>query len=686
MRRSLWGAACACLMTGYCASAEPPMTAAAPDRPVISGIDIQYIDDSVRPQDDFYQYVNGKWLAATEIPADKSSYGTQERLTDAVEDQLRGILEGLQKSADPADPDQRKIADLYSSFMDEAAADRLGLTPLAAEFAKIDALTHRREIASLIARFNRIGVTAPFAPAVHQDARDSTRYVVDLRQSGLGLPDRDYYLQDEDRLKHIRAEYRRHVEKMLTLAGDKHAAGDAQAILELETALAGLQWTRVENRDPVKIYNRVEVGKLAELAPGYDWKAYLAASGAAGRTDYVVVGQPSYVTGFSKLLRQRPLPVWKAYFRWCVINDFAPYLGKKFVDEHFAFYGTVLRGAEQNMPRWKRGIGVVNGAMGQGLGKIYVARFFPPESKARMDELVKNLLAAYRADIGTLDWMGPETKHKAQDKLAKFTVKIGYPAKWRDYSALRIVKGDLVGNVIRAEAFEYDRNLHKLGQPIDRTEWHMTPQTINAYNNPEQNEIVFPAAYLQPPLFNAAADDAVNYGGIGTTIGHEISHGFDDRGSQYDGDGNLLSTPGWFTPADLERFKAKTHALVAQYSACAPVPGYPVNGELTLGENIADNSGVAIAYKAYKLSLGGQPAPVIDGLTGEQRFFMGWAQKWRGKMRDGEAILRIKSDPHSPRQFRGTLPEMNQAAFYEAFGVKEGDKMYLPPESRVTIW
>jgi predicted metalloendopeptidase len=673
-------------VAGFSASAAPPQAAAAPDRPLLSGIDTQYIDESARPQDDFYQYVNGKWLATTEIPPDKSSYGTSDHLIDVVQDQLRSIVEGLQQSADPTEPDQRKIADLYSSFMDEAAVERLGLTPLAAEFARIDALKHTRDIAALIAHLNRIGVDAPYAALVHQDAKDSSRYVFDLHQAGLGLPDRDYYLQDDDRLKRIRGQYGQHVEKMLTLAGDKRAMRDAKDIIALESALAGLQWTRVEDRDPVKTYNRVELDKLADVVPGYAWKAYLAASGVVGRTDYLVISQPSYLSGFGKLLQQTSLPVWKAYFRWCLLNEFAPYLSKKFVDEHFDFYGTVLRGAEQNTPRWKRGIGLVNEAMGQGLGKIYVARYFPPESKARVDQLVKNLLAAYRADIDTLDWMGPETKQKAQAKLAKFTVQIGYPTKWRDYSALRIVNGNLVSDVIRARAFEYERNLHKLGQPIDRTEWHMTPQTINAYNNPEQNEIVFPAAYLQPPLFNAAADDAVNYGGIGTTIGHEISHGFDDKGSQYDGDGNLLSPPGWFTPADLERFKAKTRALVAQYSAYAPVPGYPINGELTLGENIADNSGVAIAYKAYKLSLGGQAAPVIDGLTGEQRFFMGWAQKWRGKTRDSQAILQIKSDPHSPRSIRGTVPEMNQTAFYEAFGVKDGDRMYLPPERRVTIW
>jgi predicted metalloendopeptidase len=402
--------------------------------------------------------------------------------------------------------------------------------------------------------------------------------------------------------------------------------------------------------------------------------------------DYLVVSQPSYISGFGKLLAKTPLPVWKAYFRWRVLSDFSVYLSKAFVDEHFAFYGTALRGIPQNRPRWKRGLTLVENSIGEGLGKLYVAKYFPPESKARMDALVKNLLAAYKADIDTLDWMGPETRKKAQEKLAKFTPKIGYPVKWRDYGALQIAKGDLVGDVIRAQTFEYDRNLNKLGKPIDRDEWLMTPQTINAYYNPEMNEIVFPAAILQPPFFNPKADDAVNYGSIGGVIGHEISHGFDDQGSQYDGNGNLLGVPGWFTQEDLDRFKAKTHALVEQYAAYEPVAGYHVNGELTLGENIADNSGIAIAYKAYKLSLGGKEVPVIDGLSGDQRFFAGWAQVWRAKARDNDVIVRIKTDPHSPPPVRGTVPEMNQQPFYDAFGVKEGDKMYLAPDKRVSIW
>ena len=660
--------------------------ARAADAPMLSGIDLQYVDDGVRAQDDFFRHINGKWLDTVQMPPDKARYGSFDKLRDDSLDQLRTIVDGLAQASDPSDPDQRKIADLYASFMDEAALETLGLKPLAPEFGRIEALTKKSQIPALIAYFNRIGVSAPYTPQVHQDAKDSTKYVFDLNQDGLGLPDRDYYLQDDARFQQIRASYAEYVTKMLELAGDATAARDAKAIIELETALAKIQWTKVDNRDPVKTYNKFPYAQLPALAPGYGWNSYLTASGVMTRTDYLIVSQPTYITGFQKLLESTPLPVWKAYFRWRVINDFAPYLSKSFVDENFAFSGKTLRGIEQNRPRWKRGLELLEGAIGEGLGKLYVAKYFPPQSKARMDQLVHNLLAAYAADIDTLDWMGPDTRAKAKQKLAKFNTKIGYPVKWRDYSALKVVRGDLVGDVIRAQVFEYNRNLNKLGKPIDHTEWDMTPQTVNAYYNPEENEIVFPAAILQPPFFNVKADDAVNYGGIGAVIGHEISHGFDDQGSQYDGDGNLLDPPGWFTAADLEQFKARTHALVQQYAAYSPVPGYPLNGELTLGENIADNSGLAIAFKAYRLSLGAAEAPVIDGLTGDQRFFAGWAQVWRGMARDSETIRLIKVDPHSPTQIRGTVPERNQAAFYEAFGVKPGDKMYLPPEQRVTLW
>jgi predicted metalloendopeptidase len=670
-----------------CATAPtPPQSPVAAPQALVSGVDLQYIDDDVRPQDDFYKHINGKWLATVEIPRDKGRYGSFDKLRDDSLLQLRSIIEGLQKSIDPSDANQKKIVDLYASFMDEPALEQAGLKPLDAEFAKVDGLVRPSQIAGLIAHFNVIGVSAPFTPGVHLDAKDPTRYVFDLAQDGLGMPDRDYYLLTDVKMSEARAKYSAHVEKMLSLSGDKAAAQDAKQIVELETRLAKIQWTKVENRNPVKTYNKVETAKLASLAPQFDWNTYLTDTGVNGKTDYLVVSQPTYIKGFDALLLQTPLPVWKAYFRWRLLSDYAPYLNKTLVDEHFAFYGTALRGIPENRARWKRAISLVDTSIGEGLGKLYVAKYFPPESKQRMDRLVQNLLAAYKADIETLDWMSADTKAKAQEKLAKFTPKIGYPATWRDYSALRIDKDDLIGNVIRAQTFEYNRNLAKLGKPVDRAEWGMTPQTVNAYYNPELNEIVFPAAILQPPFFNALADDAVNYGAIGGVIGHEISHGFDDQGSQYDGTGELLSPPGWFTQADLDKFKLKTKALVAQYSAFEPVPGYHVNGELTLGENIADNAGLAIAHKAYALSLDGKSAPVIDGMTGDQRFYAGWAQGFRGKSRVDQEIVSIKTDPHSPEAVRGTVPEMNQTPFYEAFGVKEGDKMYLPPDQRVTLW
>ncbi|MDQ3026011.1 MAG: M13 family peptidase [Pseudomonadota bacterium] len=646
-----------------------------------SGIDVRNIDRAVRPQDDFFLHVNGKWLQSTEIPADRAQHGSFVKLAEDTNDQLRTLVESLDGSKGG---EARKIVDLYGSFMDEARLESLGMKPLAAEFARIAAMKGKDDVAAQIAHFNRIGVSAPYDSAVHQDNRDSTKYIVDIFQGGLGLPDRDYYLKDDDaKLSEARAKYRAHIEKMLGMAGERNAAAAAGEIMALETRLARVQWTKVENRDPVKTYNRVELAKLAALAPSYAWPRYLRAAGIEGKVDSLIVSQPSYFTGFSKVLEETPLAAWKQYFRWHLLKAFAPYLSKAFVDEGFAFSGTALRGIPENRLRWKRGIAVVEQSAGEALGKLYVAKHFPPERKARMDRLVANLLEAYRRSIDGLEWMGPATRKEAHAKLATFIPKIGYPAKWRDYSALRIDRQDLVGNILRARQFDYRREVAKLGKPIDRDEWFMTPQRVNAYYNPEMNEIVFPAAILQPPFFTADADDAVNYGGIGAVIGHEISHGFDDSGSQYDGVGNLRV---WWTPEDKERFAQRTKALVAQYAAYSPVTGYNLNGELTLGENIADNSGLAIAFKAYQLSLGGKPAPVIDGLTGEQRFFMGWAQVWQEKTREAEELRLLKVDPHSPARFRANGAAVNQSAFHEAFGVKAGDKMYLPPGQRVSIW
>ena len=659
--------------------------AAAADTVPASGIDTQYIDAAVRPQDDFFQHLNGQWLKTTEIPADKSSWGSFAKLRDDTLPQLRGIIEAASadKGRKPGG-DAQKIGDLYASFMDEARLEQLGIKPLAGELNHIRSIKDKKAFPMLVAHLDQIGVTTPYGVYVSQDARESTKYAVGISQSGLGLPDRDYYLKKDDaKMVSTLAKYEAHVAKILGLAGDKNAAASAKAIVALETALAEAQWSKVENRDPVKRYNKTPISQLAELAPGFDWRHALAAEGVAAKVDYVIVNQPSYLKAYTAIVDKTDLATWKSYFEWQLLRSASPYLSKAFADANFDFYSTVLTGVAVKPPRWKSAVALEERALGEGLGKLYVAQYFPAERKARMEELVRNLLASYKTSIDTLDWMSPETKTEAQAKLAKFTPKIGYPNKWRDYSSLAIVKGDLIGNVLRASAFGHQRMVNKLGKPIDREEWGMMPQTVNAYYNSTMNEIVFPAAILQPPFFDAKADDAVNYGAIGAVIGHEISHGFDDKGSQSDGDGNLRD---WWTKEDRANFKAKTDALVAQYNGYSPIKGYNVNGALTLGENIADNSGIAIAYKAYKLSLGGKPAPVIDGLSGDQRFYMGFGQVWRSKMRDEQQIVLIKTDPHSPGQFRANGTVVNQPGFYEAFGVKPGDKMYVAPEQRIIIW
>ena len=652
-----------------------------------SGVEAQYTDGAVRAQDDFYRHVNGKWLTTTEIPADRPAWGAYYQLDDASLLQVRALIDEAGKGGSQAAPlsaDKKKIADFYASFMNDAKLDSLGVRPIARELAGITALKDKREIPALIAYFNQTGVTAPYGVTIQQDARNATRYLPIVFQSGLGLPDRDYYLKGDDaRLKDTLAKYQVHVAKILALAGEKNTDEAARQVVALETELARVQWTRVENRDPVKTYNKVQITRLAALAPGYDWRSWLSVADLAGKADALIIAQPSYLTGFSNALKSAPLAAWKAYFKYHLIAAYAPYLSAPLVDESFAFAGTVLRGTPSNLPKWKRGVGVVERGMGDALGRLYVARYFLPESKARMEALVGNILVAYRESIDGLDWMSAPTKKEAQAKLATFTPKIGYPDKWRDYSALTIKADDLVGNVTRANAFEYQRNVAKLGKPVDKSEWFMTPQTVNAYYNPRRNEIVFPAAILQPPLFDPKADDAVNYGAIGAVIGHEISHGFDDSGSQYDGDGNLRD---WWTKEDREKFSARTRALVEQYNAFSPLPGYTVNGALTLGENIADNSGLSIAYKAWKGSLGGKPSPVIDRLPGDARFYTGFAQIWRQKTREGERLVRLKSDPHSPGEFRANGTVRNQTPFYNAFNIKPGDAMYLAPDKRVSIW
>ena len=649
-----------------------------------SGIDLQWQDTSVRPQDDFFKFMSGKWLATAEIPADRARYGSFDQLRELSEKRSRDIIDALVADKHlKAGSNQQKIAALYNSFMDEARAEKLDIQPLKSTFARIDKISKPTDFPALIAHLSQIGVSLPINSGVGQDARDSRTYAVYVSQGGLSLPDRDYYLKDDAKFKGFRDAYVKHVEKMLSMSGEKHADKAAADILALETQIATIQWTKVENRNPINTYNKVDMSKLGDVTPGFDWNAYFEGTGVGHKVNYVIVRQPSFMTGMAKLFKDTPVDTWKTYYKWKVLDAYAPFLSKRFVDEDFSFSSVTLRGIPENQPRWKRGVGRVEESLSEALGEIYVAKYFPPEDKARMQKLVSNLIEAYKQSIETLTWMSPETKKEALVKLSKFTPKIAYPDQWRDYSALQIKADDLVGNVIRSHTFEHQRDIARLGKPVDRKEWGMSPQTVNAYYNSRQNEIVFPAAILQPPFFNPAADDAVNYGGIGAVIGHEISHGFDDSGSQSDGDGNLRN---WWTKEDKENFGKLTGALVAQYNGYSPLPGYHVNGALTLGENIADNSGLSIAYKAYQISLGGKPAPVIDGYTGDQRLFMGWAQVWRGKARDAETIRLLSIDPHSPAEVRGNAPLTNLPAFYEAFGVKEGDKMYVAPEKRTTIW
>jgi len=693
MKRTLCSALIAGLFAGFAhagapaahpaadtASAAPSATASS----ARSGVDTGAMDAAVRPQDDFFRYSQGKWLKDVDIPNDRSSWGAFNIAADNVETQIRTLIEQAANDKNAkAGSSTQKMGDFYASYIDEARRNQLGLAPLKAELARIEALKDKKSLAKVAARFERIGAGSPVNMGVHQDNKDSTRYIVDISQSGLGMPNRDFYLQDEARLKDTRAKYLAHVEKMLGLAGHQDAAKEAQAIVALETEIAKAQWSAVENRDPVKGYNKMKALELNKLAPGFDWATYLKDCGVAGKAKDVIVSQPSYLQGLDKIIAATPVETWKSYFAFRLISAYAPYLSQPFVDESFAFRGTVLSGAKVNRPLDKRAIAEVNRDLGEVVGKVYVQNYFPAERKKQVEEMVHNFLLAYKERIETLDWMSPETKKQAQAKLAKISVKVGYPDKWRDYSSLAVKRDDLVGNVMRAREFGHLYGVNKLGKPVDRGEWHMTPQTVNAYYSPEMNEVVFPAARLQAPLYDADAEPAINYGAVGISIGHEISHAFDDQGSQYDGDGNLRN---WWTKEDGEKFAAKGKVLVKQYEGYSPVDGYHLNGELTLGENIADNAGAIMASRAYRISLKGKPAPVIDGYTAEQRIFMGLAQARRGKARDAALIAQVKSDPHSPAEFRVNGSLRNHPGYYEAFDVKPGDKMYLAPEDRVIFW
>jgi putative endopeptidase len=669
----------------YETPATPHGVAQAPSATaVVSGIDLAAMDRGVRAQDDFFRHTQGAWLKEVAIPSDRSSWSAFSIAQERVEQQVSAIIGAAAAQTNaPAGSEARKMGDFYNSFVDEKRRNELGLAPLKGELARIDALQDKRGMAALMARFERIGAGAPIGMGVGQDNRDSTRYIVGIAQSGLGMPNRDYYLQDEARLKSIRGKYQEHIAKMLALAGHQDAAAKAAAIVALETGIARAQWSAVENRDPVKRYNKHTLAQLRSLAPGIDWDAYLEGVGAAGKVDAVIVSQPSYVAALDKLIAATPVETWKSYFAFRLLSAYAPYLSQPFVDEGFAFRGSVLGGARVNRPVEKRAIAEINRNLSEVVGKAYVAQHFPPERKQQVLDMAQNFITAFGEGIEQLEWMSPETKKQAQIKLSKINVKIGYPDTWRDYSGLSVVRGDLVGNVMRSREFGHEYMINRLGKPVDRSVWSMSPQTVNAYYSPTLNEVVFPAARLQYPLYDANAEPAVNYGSVGISIGHEISHAFDDKGSQYDGDGNLRN---WWTAEDAKQFAARGKVLVSQYAGYSPLPGYHVNGELTLGENIADNAGAIMASRAYQIYLKGKPGPVIDGFTAEQRLFMGLSQARKGKAREAALISQVKSDPHSPSEFRVNGSLRNHPGFYEAFGVKAGDKMYLEPKDRVIFW
>jgi putative endopeptidase len=682
MRQLAFGALVAASLAACGKSTETaaPQPATAAPKAMASGIDKAQFDPSVRLQDDFYRHVNGTWLKNHPVPPDKSNYGAFTKLADDAEKQLREIIEQAAAKADKKPgSDEQKVGDYYAAFMNEALADELGLKPLEAELARIDAIDDRKALGAEFARLSRIGVNL-IPGYIDTDAKDSSQYVIYLFQGGTGLPDRDFYLQDDAKFAEIRAKYEQHIGSMLGLAGIDDADAKAQAIMALEARLAEKQWTKVDSRDAEKTYNKYAFEDLPKLMPGFDWPAYIDGSGIR-KSPGLVISQPSFFEALDRELQRTDLATIKAWMKWNLLSTYAPFLSKPFVDENFAFYGTTLNGISELKPRWKRGVDTTEAALGEVLGRIYVAKYFPPQAKARMEELVANLVKAYEASIKELDWMSEETKQKALVKLSKFTPKIGYPNKWKDYSKLEVRADDLVGNIMRSNQVEHERQVAKLGGPIDRDEWFMTPQTVNAYYNPGMNEIVFPAAILQPPFFDMSAEDAVNYGGIGAVIGHEIGHGFDDQGSKYDGDGNLVS---WWTEDDRKRFEERTRALIAQYDAYEALPGEHVNGAFTIGENIGDLGGLSIAYKAYRMSH--PDAPVIDGLSGDQRVFMGWAQVWRRNYTEANLLQRLKSDPHSPSEFRCNGIVRNIPEWYTAFGVTEHDALYLAPEQRVKIW
>jgi len=640
------------------------------------------MDTTVNPGDDFFSYVNGKWIAETEIPADKGRYGVFDALRDESQDAVKVIIEQSASGDFAKGTDEQKVGDMYKSFLDWDTRNERGIEPLQAELDRINAIADYDDLAVYFAETVKRNLDAPFGLGQVADFKDPNYYMVYAGQSGLGLPDREYYLKDDEKSEELRQKYVAHIAKMYSLAGFESGADAAATIMALETRLANENMTKEDARNWTANYNKVMLGDLSSLMPNFNWDGYVAELGLQD-VDAIVVFTTDYMKALDGIIVDTDLDTWKTYLTWTTLNNTASRLTRELDKQNFAFFGTTMSGTEEQQEDWRRAVNTVNGALGEVVGKVYVKEHFPPEAKERMLELVGNLVKAYEKSITELDWMGEETKKEALDKLSKFTPKIGYPDVWRDYSALDIEANDLYGNGERAALAEYQRILDRQGGPVDRTEWGMTPQTVNAYYMPPLNEIVFPAAILQWPFFDMNADDAMNYGAIGAVIGHEIGHGFDDSGSTFDGDGVMRN---WWTDEDLAEFEKRTSALVAQYDEFKPFNDLAVNGEFTLGENIGDLGGITIGLLAYKMSRNGEEPPVIDGFTGEQRVFLGFGQVWRGQYRDETLRLQIGTDPHSPSMYRANGPVRNVPEWYEAFGIEETDSMYLPPEKRVKIW
>lgn len=688
--------ALALLFTACSKEAPAPQTTQAADEPKAaepaevvdagsqthSGLLPQYMNTQVRPGDDFNAFVNGGWIDSAVIPADRASDGVGLMVHEQSQENVKLIIEESAEGDFAKGTDEQKVGDLYNSYMDMETRNSLGVDPLKNEFNKIAALENHEDLAVYFAAANKIGINVPFALNQYVDFKNPDTYMMYTWQAGLGLPDREYYFEESERSQEIRDKYQAHIAKMLNLAGLEAAESSAAMIMELETRLAAQHMLKEETRDMVALYNKIPLDELPELMPEFAWDAWLETA-AISDIDGLVVTQMDYIKALDEIISSTSMEDWKTYLDWQALNAHAHLLNEEMDLQNFEFYSKTLNGVEERLPRWKRAVGNVNASLGEVVGKVYVARHFPPEAKEQMLELVNNLIKAYEVSIKGLDWMTDETKVQALDKLSKFTPKIGYPDKWKDYSALTIEGDDLVGNIQRSNLFVYENNIARQGGPVDRTEWGMTPQTVNAYYSPPLNEIVFPAAILQPPYFDLTADDAVNYGAIGAVIGHEIGHGFDDKGSTFDGDGVLRN---WWTDEDRTEFERRTERLVEQYSEFQPFEDLNVNGEFTLGENIGDLGGLSIGLLAYEISLDGETPPVLDGYTGQQRVFLGYAQSWRKKARDESVRVQINTDPHSPAQYRVNGVVRNVPAFYEAFNIAETDELYLAPEDRVKIW